>query len=107
MKWRRCFASQRWFFLQAEAGIRGWTVTGVQTCALPISGMGYKLLITEFGDHAVARPNRGRRHAVVNVELGDEKLIAHARHLIEEAAPRSFGFAHDLEIGRASCRERV
>src|SRR5258706_14195602 len=24
------------FFLQAEAGIRYWSVTGVQTCALPI-----------------------------------------------------------------------
>src|SRR5258706_3590929 len=26
------------FFLQAEDGIRDWSVTGVQTCALPISG---------------------------------------------------------------------
>src|SRR5438046_7864502 len=24
------------FFFQAEDGIRGWSVTGVQTCALPI-----------------------------------------------------------------------
>src|SRR5689334_24089238 len=27
----------RFFFIQAEDGIRGGTVTGVQTCALPIS----------------------------------------------------------------------
>src|SRR6266478_3659169 len=27
------------FFFQAEDGIRGLTVTGVQTCALPISGI--------------------------------------------------------------------
>src|SRR5215213_10547980 len=26
-----------WFFFQAEDGIREWSVTGVQTCALPIS----------------------------------------------------------------------
>src|SRR5262249_57419696 len=26
------------FFCQAEDGIRDWSVTGVQTCALPISG---------------------------------------------------------------------
>src|SRR5438093_2440291 len=26
-----------YFFLQAEDGIRYWSVTGVQTCALPIS----------------------------------------------------------------------
>ena len=25
------------FFFQAEDGIRDWSVTGVQTCALPIS----------------------------------------------------------------------
>src|SRR5262249_56308831 len=25
-----------WFFFQAEDGIRDWSVTGVQTCALPI-----------------------------------------------------------------------
>src|SRR5437016_12067887 len=27
------------FFFQAEDGIRDWSVTGVQTCALPISGI--------------------------------------------------------------------
>ena len=26
------------FFFQAEDGIRDWSVTGVQTCALPICG---------------------------------------------------------------------
>jgi len=26
------------FFFQAEDGIRDWSVTGVQTCALPILG---------------------------------------------------------------------
>src|SRR5258706_6074089 len=28
------------FFFQAEDGIRDWSVTGVQTCALPISDSG-------------------------------------------------------------------
>src|SRR5438093_12733393 len=28
------------FFFQAEDGIRDWSVTGVQTCALPICGPG-------------------------------------------------------------------
>ena len=27
------------FFFQAEDGIRDWSVTGVQTCALPIWGV--------------------------------------------------------------------
>src|SRR5438046_4187239 len=30
----------KFFFFQAEDGIRDWSVTGVQTCALPISGSG-------------------------------------------------------------------
>src|SRR5438270_11534140 len=32
-----CLASWNLFFFQAEDGIRDLTVTGVQTCALPIS----------------------------------------------------------------------
>src|SRR5437016_7409910 len=32
------------FFFQAEDGIRDWSVTGVQTCALPISEAREKLL---------------------------------------------------------------
>src|SRR5258706_10742142 len=48
---RRCYAGDEidmgiaqsgsslfFFFFQAEDGIRDWSVTGVQTCALPISG---------------------------------------------------------------------
>src|SRR5258706_2622630 len=31
------FLSEFFFFFQAEDGIRDWSVTGVQTCALPIS----------------------------------------------------------------------
>src|SRR5258706_12129341 len=30
------------FFFQAEDGIRDWSVTGVQTCALPISPYAYE-----------------------------------------------------------------
>src|SRR5258706_110310 len=29
-------AEEKYFFFQAEDGIRDWSVTGVQTCALPI-----------------------------------------------------------------------
>src|SRR5438093_3430632 len=31
-----CLRSIMFFFFQAEDGIRDWSVTGVQTCALPI-----------------------------------------------------------------------
>src|SRR5256886_5413851 len=36
--------SSPFFFFQAEDGIRDLTVTGVQTCALPISAMKYFVL---------------------------------------------------------------
>src|SRR5262249_57706148 len=32
-----CVCCSCFFFFQAEDGIRDWSVTGVQTCALPIS----------------------------------------------------------------------
>src|SRR5206468_8237348 len=35
------------FFFQAEDGIRGLIVTGVQTCALPISALGRQLRAIE------------------------------------------------------------
>src|SRR5437016_7198634 len=34
--WELCLLTCRLFFFQAEDGIRDWSVTGVQTCALPI-----------------------------------------------------------------------
>src|SRR5438093_1076738 len=33
----KCLLKLKLFFFQAEDGIRDWSVTGVQTCALPIS----------------------------------------------------------------------
>src|SRR2546427_8672758 len=51
------------FFFQAEDGIRDLTVTGVQTCALPISYL--RPYYTSAGQHARAI---GRR--VVGAEIG-------------------------------------
>src|SRR5690625_5638448 len=47
------------FFFQAEDGIRDGHVTGVQTCALPISASGMAAILSTFmallqaGDHVV------------------------------------------------------
>src|SRR5256886_1496441 len=40
--------SLRYFFFQAEDGIRDLTVTGVQTCALPICSVWYRVLAGAF-----------------------------------------------------------
>ena len=54
------------FFFQAEDGIRDWSVTGVQTCALPIwwPDTGFMVHITvNYGDASVILVHGG-------VELG-------------------------------------
>src|SRR6267154_3952554 len=72
------------FFFQAEDGIRDGRVTGVQTCALPISGgeavrvgdLGVTLLLaTLMTNIFVARYENRRGH-----ELASELLIADAAH---------------------------
>src|SRR5207244_7864201 len=82
------------FFFQAEDGIRDDLVTGVQTCALPIS--------------AVDRTDRRARLVVVEADalralLGDnvEDVVRQRR------AHRAVGRLPLDQIGRASCRERV
>ena len=74
------FVSFYRFFFQAEDGIRDRDVTGVQTCALPISQ---------------ARPgklDRGRQ--------GGDGIVLAEYDTLQVGLKR-------FEIGRASCRERV
>src|SRR5438270_2014456 len=59
-----CYDFYCFFFFQAEDGIRDLTVTGVQTCALPIShvgGEGQLHRAAEAGTVDLA--DRGLRHA--------------------------------------------
>src|SRR2546430_16961350 len=68
------------FFFQAEDGIRYLTVTGVQTCALPISPPGESAGPAAEGQAIYARLACGGCHTIQGVSG---------------------------EIGRASCREKV
>src|SRR5256885_7883970 len=62
----QCFAQHHgsFFFFQAEDGIRDYKVTGVQTCALPISavarlfGLGVQGLAHHLGDRLALRADR-------------------------------------------------
>src|SRR5690349_24652603 len=76
------------FFFQAEDGIRDLYVTGVQTCALPISGSRAAFGVAEL-DAAVAGavPVASRVHVPAGIG-------GHPDHVL-------------VQIGRASCRERV
>src|SRR5256886_2973177 len=87
------------FFFQAEDGIRDLTVTGVQTCALPICA-----LFVGIG-RALRRRSPGTlRIGVVPKEAPAMALSFEAGRAVE--SDRSATFA-DGQIGRASCRERV
>src|SRR5689334_23482093 len=99
------------FFFQAEDGIRDGTVTGVQTCALPISAfdarfptvkspnpenaealaLGVALAETEKLDVVMATdPDADRMGVAVRNKAGQMEFLT-----------------GNQEIGRASCRERV
>src|SRR2546427_5817434 len=86
------------FFFQAEDGIRDLTVTGVQTCALPISnhlaaywvGMyGGRPLIEKYGRYVLI----SRR----DLDLADRWFARYGELIVFTSR----------QIGRASCRERV
>src|SRR5688572_31062454 len=52
------------FFFQAEDGIRDLTVTGVQTCALPISQ----------GNRIIFSSNRDGNHEIYVSDIGGEEI---------------------------------
>src|SRR5262249_58428865 len=86
------------FFFQAEDGIRDWSVTGVQTCALPISPR------RDPGVHreVALRVLRNARGDLRARRRGERPPVAREAHVDVTGAERE---RH--EIGRASCRERV
>src|SRR5205823_9311425 len=90
------------FFFQAEDGIRYKLVTGVQTCALPISGDGelshlqFVTIVAGIVVSAAAVCRRDRvdanRQSARKGDFGRGLALAHA--------------GAGGKIGRASCRER-
>src|SRR5438309_7690616 len=102
------------FFFQAEDGIRDGTVTGVQTCALPIWP-------TSSAKTRIAAPpspeNKGALLFSFNLPATDDEKIQLAgegetnfirleRTYHVKLLTRTPGITIQ-EIGRASCRERV
>src|SRR3989440_3197480 len=86
------------FFFQAEDGIRDLIVTGVQTCALPISVRHPGSTFKPFVYSAAVRAG----HPVTEM-LDDSPLNPPVLQL--DSTP--WQPKDDDEIGRASCRERV
>src|SRR3546814_16911751 len=73
-------------------------VTGVQTCALPISPhIEAAAMIVARGDH------RGDFVALDGAKRRVSVMIAQVRHM----PPRRGDLTNPVQLGRASCRERV
>src|SRR5262249_56943229 len=90
------------FFVQAEDGIRDWSVTGVQTCALPIYDAALDHIVTIPPDEVVTRPFEFSTQSETSV-------VNHGRHIVigyNTSANQVVQFFPGAEIGRASCRER-
>src|SRR5260370_39963336 len=83
------------FFFQAEDGIRDSSVTGVQTCALPIW---YLDLPGPFGDAILSEGQRVSRGQAISLDR--ERLRpggCHRERHCEDSAPAGAG--HDGEAG--------
>src|SRR5207244_7735621 len=91
------------FFFQAEDGIRDDLVTGVQTCALPIS------LTVETIARGIERWTPARAPDELVISGGGARNPRLVELLAARVAPRPvvpFDRLFFDEIGRASCRER-
>src|SRR5207245_8335191 len=89
------------FFFQAEDGIRDATVTGVQTCALPILSLNHPCR----SHVSICQPGK-RRDARLADSIGDEDFAALGVVRDGVGVAESARVLAGREIGRASCRER-
>src|SRR2546430_4925635 len=93
-----CLCYYFFFFFQAEDGIRDLTVTGVQTCALPI----WQQAGDERGELVVvAKLEFRKRNCIVFVDDGNDAAVQQGDQCVAGVEMAL------MEIGRASCRERV
>src|SRR5438270_9268905 len=85
------------FFFQAEDGIRDLTVTGVQTCALPISQLAEYVSTEAPAGYKVSQRSRSRFTAeglrIAHEEMGDDFYMVVT--LSGEALKRHYGDEKD------------
>src|SRR5260221_4683853 len=93
-------AGLRFFFFQAEDGIRDHCVTGVQTCALPICEV-----------RNLAQRSAQAAREIKQLIATSATRVKQGTELADQAGATMAEVLHSIqrvtEIGRASCRERV
>src|SRR5207249_9044524 len=92
------------FFFQAEDGIRDRNVTGVQTCALPISG----LEITSMADIPAGTglgSSGSFTTALLKALHTHQKNLMHPRELAEQACHIELERSEERRVGK-ECRSR-
>src|SRR5256885_11816957 len=95
----------RYVFFQAEDGIRDYTVTGVQTCALPICLIGGDVILSFDGQPI---HNEDQLNALMaRTPIGKVVDVEYMRDGEKKTTKLTTISLPDNEIGRASCRERV
>src|SRR5260370_10204849 len=87
-------------FFQAEDGIRDSSVTGVQTCALPILRYSGTAL---FQADVFTSSEADAKHVVDSAG----RFLAMYRTVAQSVGAKGADADVKAEIGRASCRERV
>src|SRR2546429_3335612 len=93
---RPCVLVSLFFFFQAEDGIRDVAVTGVQTCALPISlNSSLKIIASPWSPPGWMKTSG----SMIQGALLPSAYSPLAKYFVR--------FVEEYEIGRASCRERV
>src|SRR5437762_14319517 len=82
--------SSFFFFFQAEDGIRDTSVTGVQTCALPIS---------------TVRPDNDANEKVYGKKLEAESIVFKGAVAVPPAAQKLIARSEERRVGK-ECRSR-
>src|SRR5256886_10582265 len=104
---RRAHECVIFFCLQAEDGIRVLTVTGVQTCALPISQYVHQSLLHDAVGRERGAPAEIRGQLVLQREHGDGMAALPLAHQALEALRQAEGIERSEErrVGK-ECRSR-
>src|SRR5256885_12098446 len=86
------------FFFQAEDGIRDYKVTGVQTCALPISGQLARA-------RALLAHLAATRENYIMVDDDFQLPVVAARYLVDPRVPADRKRSEERRVGK-ECRSR-